>query len=483
MSKQNCILFLAIILIATLSCRNEDYIAWDNYDNDGEEYDSSLVDLESYPDWSELTHSNAAEPDYSTVFAQGEVLRLDIAIGSSYWSSMLSELSSNISSSSGMMGGMGGVGGMGGDKNSDIGFTPMWAPCTLTFNDTDWYKVGVRFKGNSSLSTTYTSGNRKLSLKLDFDQYEKDYTALTNQRFYGFKQLNLNNNYNDESLIREKIGADLFRSFGLAAANTAFCALYIDTGSGAEYYGVYTLVEEVDDTLIDDTEWFSDGSGNLYKPEDDAASFCSGSFDTEQLALKTNTEWPDYSDVEELYNALHSSSRTSDSDSWRERLEAIFDVPTFLKWLAANATIQNWDTYGNMTHNYFIYTNPSNQLITWIPWDNNEAFQDGDGSIDVDEMTKVSSQWPLISYLFDIEEYEEMYKAYMREFIDSVFVTADMQTLYEEYYNLLLEYASAEVTGKTFFDTTNCSSEFLSAINTLKSHVESRTTTVNKYLD
>ncbi len=464
------------LLLTVGSCRNEDYIYEDNYDNDDDPYDESIVDTESYPDWTEATHSKNAEPNYDVVFEQNTVHRLDITISSTNWSSMLSDLSKNISSSSSMGGMMGGN-----NMDSDLGFTPIWAPCTLTFNDTDWYQVGVRFKGNSSLSTTYSSGNRKLSLKLDFDQYEDDYPALTNQRFYGFKQLNLNNNYNDESLMREKIGADLFRQFGIAAAQTAFCVVYVDTGSGPTYYGVYTIVEEVDDTLIDNTDWFSDGSGNLYKPEDDAASFKWGTYNASDFNLKTNTSSPDYSDVLALYNAINGSNRTSNSDAWKETLESVFDVQKFLKWLAANATIQNWDTYGNMTHNYFLYN--YNGLLTWIPWDNNEAFQDGNDSIDVDEMTIVSSSWPLISYIFDIAEYEAQYKLYLREFIDDVFVIADMQALYESYYNLLLGYAIGETSGKTFFDTTNISSEFSSAVTTLKTHVETRNSKVETYLN
>lgn len=456
---------LILLFIAATGCRNVDESDSITYDNDSDLYDESLADTETFPDWSEMTHSNSVDPDYDVVFAQGEVLRLDITISSSSWSSMLSDLSSNYRY----------VNVSGSD------YTPMWAPCTVTFNDTDWYKVGVRFKGNSSLSQTYSSGNRKLSLKLDFDQYESDYTALTNQRFYGFKQLNLNNNYEDESLMREKVGSDLFRAFGLASPQTAFYAVYIDTGSGSQYYGVYTVVEEVDDTVI--KSQFSDGGGNLYKPDGDAASFKSGTYDTSEFYLKTNTLSPDYSDMRALYDALHNTSRTSDSATWQEGVESVFNVDIFLRWLAVNTTIQNWDTYGVMTHNYYLYNNPSDGLLTWIPWDNNEAFQEATGQYSIVEVSKVgsvSSSWPLISYLYDIEEYEQRYKEYLRKFVDEVFVVADMQALYDEYYNLLKEYAYAEESGRTFISS---DSEFDSNVSTLKTHVQTRNTVVNNFLD
>ena len=77
------------------------------------------------------------------------------------------------------------------------------------------------------------------------------------------------------------------------------------------------------------------------------------------LAFQTDDD-TSYDDVKELYDAINDSLRTSASDyaSWKAALEAIFDVDIFLKWLAANTVMQNWDTYGVMTHNYFIYNNP-----------------------------------------------------------------------------------------------------------------------------
>ncbi|MFR9520303.1 MAG: CotH kinase family protein, partial [Rikenellaceae bacterium] len=101
-------------------------------------------------------------------------------------------------------------------------------------------------------------------------------------------------------------------------------------------------------------------------------------------------------------------------------------------------------------------------------------------SIEVDEMTRVSSSWPLISYLFDVAEYEEIYKGYLREFIDEVFIVDQMQSLYTEYYNLLQQYAYDEVSGYTFISP---DSEFDSAVSVLKTHVQSRNSVVNKYLD
>ncbi len=354
-------LFLAACIILLQGCYKEKEIP------DGDEL-FGYIDI---PDWSVTTHSKEADLDYNTVFPQDEVLRFDIEIDSDSWTQIMDDLAANIGSSGFGFGGPGGPGGPGAMAD----FDPIWVPCSFHFNGIEWYKVGIRVKGNSSLQSTYRSGIDKFSFKLDFDEFEDDYEAIKNQRFYGFKQLNLNNNFEDYSLMREKVASDLFRDFGLVSAQTAFVAVYIDHGDGPKYFGLYTLVEEMDNTVIETQ--LGDDSGNLYKPEDDAATFANGSFDEDEFNIKNNEDEADYSDLLALYNHIHDNGRQSTPESWRSGLEQIFDVDLFLKWLAANTCMQNWDTYGLMSHNYYLYNSHLTNKLTWIPWDNNEEIKEG----------------------------------------------------------------------------------------------------------
>ncbi|WP_347840805.1 CotH kinase family protein [uncultured Draconibacterium sp.] len=453
-----------LLLLIFAACRDENLVT---EVEEEEEEEQEIVDMTDYSDWDDATHSSAATLNYDMVFNQSEVLRFDITIDSDDWTSMQSNLSSILSSGSSRPG-----------ESLDFD-DPSFYPCSFKFNDTEWYHVGIRYKGNSSLQSTYRSGLKKFSFKLDFDEFEDDYPAIKNQRFYGFKQLNLKNNYLDASEMREKVGADLFRQFGLASPQTAFCVVYVDYGSGPQYYGVYTIVEEVDDSVI--KTQFADGSGNLYKPDGDAASFASGSYDTSEMELKTNEDSANYSDVRALYDIINSSERTSDVEAWKTKLEAVFNVDVFLKYLAANNIIQNWDTYGLMTHNYYLYNNPDNSMLTWIPWDNNEAFQTGKngGALSLG-MSEVSSSWPLIKYIIAQPEYEAIYEDYLQQFIDEVFVPADMISTYSTYYDLIKEYVYAEVSGYSFLSN---DSQFDSAVETLKTHVQTRNNLVESYLN
>ena len=445
-----------------------------------DDIDITNTDIET-PDWTDISHSKSAETDYSIVFPQDSVLRFDIVIDPEYWQKLEDDLADNIGSDFFMPGpgGPGGGGPGGGIGGADLDFDPIWIPCSFLFIGIEWYLVGIRAKGNSSLRSSYQSGIGKYSFKLDFDEFEDDIEAIKNQRFYGFKQLNLNNNYDDASLMREKVASDLFRDFGLVSAQTAFVAVYIDHGDGSQFFGLYTLVEEVDNTVIESQ--LGDDSGNIYKPEGSAATFASGTYDEDEMYKKNNEDIADYQDVYSLYTAINNDLRSNDIESWKKNLEQEFDTEEFLKWLAANTTMQNWDTYGVMNHNYYLYNNHNSGKLQWVPWDNNEALQTGKqgGALSL-SLSEAGTGWPLIKYVIDQDEYKQKYIQYLRDFTNEVFTVAQLESTYEKWQNLIAEYAELEESDYSFL---NSSSDFYSAVSYLKTHAQQRVNAVTAFIN
>lgn len=441
---------------------------------------------EDLSDWTASTHGSTATPNYSKVFNDDEVLRLDIVIDPTYWDIMLEDLDSRFSMNDG-----GNMPPPPGTRNAeaeapddigDDGDNPIYVPCSVFHDGLEWYYVGIRFKGNSSLRDPVQQGLMKFPFRLEFNHFSDEYPQVTGQTFYGFQQLSLGNNFRDMSLVREKVASDLFRDFGVNAAHATFCRLYVDYGEGPVYFGLYTLVEIVFDTMLKDQ--FGSENGNCYKPENQGASFSLGSFNTIDFDKKTNEGLADWSDVESLYTTLHNDKRISSPIEWRTNLESILDVDYFLKWLAANTAMQNWDTYGNMTHNYYLYNDPNDNLIKWIPWDNNEALlEDGgvNGALPLD-FSGVNAEWPLIRYIFDQPEYQQIYKDYLVEFVNTSFLPSRMHGIYDHHYDLIKEYVignDGEIEGYTFV---NSDSDFENAFNQLHSHVEGRKTAVEDYV-
>ena len=452
-------LLYLVLLVIFISCSQDEEIAIDE-----------VIEIET-PDWTEQSHGDKAEPNYLLIFPDDKVNRIDIKIEPENWKKMQADLVSNVGS------GQGGPGQPPGDIEYDL----LWVPCNIYFNDIQWYQAGIRYKGNSSLRTTYQRGIKKLPLKLDFDQFEDTYPAIKNQRFYGFKQLSLKNNFDDKSFMREKVASDLFREYGLVSPRTAFYKVYIDFGEGEEYFGLYTLVEEVDDTVI--KTQYTDSKGNLYKPEGTGASFAKGSYSVSDMYKKTNETENDYSDIQQLYTIINSPERETSNELWKEKLNVVLDVPKFLKWLAANTTMQNWDTYGRMTHNYYLYNNPESGKLEWIPWDNNEAFQDGKmgGALSI-SLSEVGNNWPIIRYIMNDKTWETEYKQNLSGFVNGFFNPGRVNIKYENYRKLIREFAVGNSGEQSVYTFLNNDADFDAAVDFLKLHVEKRDAAVLQYI-
>ena len=520
-------LFYLIAILTTLlaltGCATQSTAA--NAETAGNTLNSSEEAVTDRPEgWTEATHGDEADPDYETVFPQDAVNRIDITISADNWEAMLADMTSLYGEfgQGAVMGDRpnnaqgnppfdqqnpmpedapdagarpnppgdvpegdagpnwpnnGGAARPGGMLDADS-TNPIWVTATIDFEGDTWYDVGVRFKGNSSLKSAWSSGNYKLPFKLDFDQFEDDYPEIDDQRFYGFKQLSLTSNFNDNSYLREKVTADIFREFGVPAAHTAFYEVYVDYGEGPVYFGLYTMVEMVEDTVI--SQQFTSDEGNLYKPEGTGATFAAGTFSEASFDKETNQDEADYSDIQSLFAVLQADTRLTDPATWRSDLEAIFDVDTFLRWLAVNTVVQNWDTYGLMSHNYFLYTDPESGQITWIPWDNNHALAGGGMrealSLSLDEVT---DGWPLIRYLMDDPVYQDQYDSYVAAVVNTVFVPDQMAQTYQTYHDLIADSALAETEDATMLQS---KAAFENSVQELIDQVNSRYEAVQAYL-
>jgi spore coat protein CotH len=275
------------------------------------------------------------------------------------------------------------------------------------------------------------------------------------------------------------VGADIFRASGMPSSQTAFYKVYIDFGSGKKYCGVYTTIEVVDDTMIE--KQFGEDNGNIYKPESTFQSFL-----VSQFEKKNNEAANDYTDVQSTIATLTSELRISDPAQWRINLEKTFNTSHFMKWLAINTTMLNWDTYGRMAHNYYLYNSPGQGLI-WIPWDNNECMFNrtmNNASAYTISLSTTTSDWPLIRYLMDDPVYNEWYKQYMKEFTEHVFTSPKMNELFTRYHSLISPYViGPEAIEQGKYTHLSNTSAFTSALETLKQHVVTQNAAAADYLN
>ena len=321
---------------------------------------------------------------------------------------------------------------------------PIYVPVTVQHDGRVWTHVGMRYKGNSSLMFAGIGGSGKIPFRLDFDRYEDEFPETRNQRFYGFQKLTFSSNFGDDSQIRELFATEAFRDRGVPAARAAFYRVFVDTGSGPEYWGLYTMIEDPADGAMFDAQ-FGGRGGNLYKPDGPGANWTQ--FAREGFPKKTNERQADFSDVEAAITALHAAPGPG-SAAWRAALEARFDADLFLRWLAVSTALQNWDAYGTFAHNYYLYGDPGQKgRLRWIPWDHNFALGAGPfgfggggfvpggggnapapfqlpamfrGGGDDILHTQRGSQWPLISRLLADEVYAARYREHLARALEGL---------------------------------------------------------------
>jgi spore coat protein H len=471
------------------------------------------------------------EPDYDQAFPQDRVARLDITIAAADWEAMLADMTDmagefgaggmdmpsmpDTTACEGLAAGDACEGdfmgmpvmgtctdfmgmllclpedlpdpGMGGGGETDfLPRTPIYVECEVTDGTSTWQHVGIRFKGNSSLASPWSAGIYKLPLRLNFDKLEDDYPEIENQRFHGFDSLSLSNGALDGSLVRDKLGTEIFARVGIPSSASAFYRIFIDHGEGPIYFGLYTGIElPEDDAFLDRS--FGGHDGNLYKPDGAAARW--NVWDPETLGKENGTDVADYSDAQALFDALHADR--TDAAAWRTGLEAHLDVDNFLHWLALNAVIEDWDVYGRMAHNYYLYSDPNDGgRFQWIPWDHTFAFSGSfgggggglGGALSLG-MEEIGDDWPLIRYLLDDPTYRERYEQFIAQAAVSEYTPADMVPRFEASHALIAPYVigpEGEQPGYTFVES---EAAFDATLDELLAHVEQRQQDVAAFLE
>ena len=116
--------------------------------------------------------------------------------------------------------------------------------------------VGVKTKGNTSLTQVANSGSDRFSLKLNFDKY------VDGQDCYGLDSLVLNNLYSDSTYLKEYLSYALMDYMDVPSSECTFADIYVN----GEHYGLFLAVEDVEESFLE-RNYGADYTGEAYKPE------------------------------------------------------------------------------------------------------------------------------------------------------------------------------------------------------------------------
>ena len=152
----------------------------------------------------------------------------------------------------------------------------------VTIDGVTYKDVGIKTKGNTSLSQVAATDSDRYSLKINFDKY------VDNQNCYGLDKLVLNNIFGDSTYLKEYMSYELFQYMEVPSSLHTFADIYVND----EHYGFYLALEDVDNSFLA-RNYGEDGSGVAYKPESfemagNAGMGNFGNFDPANLPAENN---------------------------------------------------------------------------------------------------------------------------------------------------------------------------------------------------
>ncbi|MCL2888965.1 MAG: CotH kinase family protein [Eggerthellaceae bacterium] len=338
-----------------------------------------------------------------------------------------------------------------------------WIAADLVINGELFSTVGVRTKGNSSLSQVVQSNSDRYSLQIQFNKYVKG------QTYYGLDTFCINNIMGDATYMKDYLSYEIMRFIGVEAPLTNFANVTVN----GEHYGFFIAIERYDKAYLGRVN--DSLSGQLYNVKiqmGQRENFEGMWQDVENRQpgqqgnrapgggggmnfggsgggslIYTDNKISSYSAI--FSNAVFSSATEKDMQrvitaienlNVGTDLEKYFDVDAILRYFAAHTVVVNLDSYSsNMQQNYYIYERDGK--ISILPWDYNLAFggfQSGDASsvvnfpIDTPVSGVSMEERPLLNKLLEVDEYRERYHEYLRIIVEEYFESGLFEkTIYE----------------------------------------------------
>ena len=141
----------------------------------------------------------------------------------------------------------------------DNAMNATYISCDVVINGTTFTSVGIRPKGNTSLSQVANdSTTDRYSFKLEFDHY------ITGQTCFGLDKLILNNMISDNTYMKEYLSYDLLTFMDIPSSLYAFSKIQVN----GEDWGLYLALEGAEESYLQRN--FGSDYGNLYKPESES---------------------------------------------------------------------------------------------------------------------------------------------------------------------------------------------------------------------
>lgn len=357
--------------------------------------------------------------------------------------------------------------------------TDVYVKAKLIYEDEILMDVGVQFKGNTSYKRL-SDATEKMSFSIKTDLFVED------QDINGYSNINFNNAYQDNSLMREVVYAHLCRNH-IPAPQANFIELYINN----EYWGPYTNVQQVNKDLLED--WFMSNDGARFRA--DASATTAAKVTERPGGGQGGAQWGDGtaalnylgSDISE-YQKYYTLKSSDIENSW-EKLVAVcdalnnlpinelestgnnfIDIDRTLWFLAHEIIYSDDDSYiykGKM--DYYVYYEPETGRLTPLEFDGNSAMNIRNVEWDIFK-NEDNVNYPLLNRLLSIPKFRQRYLAHVRTILDEEMDLNEVFELIDSYVSLIDSSVNADPKKLITYD------QFTEGVAELKTYFLTRKT-------
>jgi spore coat protein H len=257
---------------------------------------------------------------------------------------------------------------------------------------------------------------------------KKSYNILFySPKFYqGAREIHLNAEYKDCSLIRNKLSFDFFKSIGVIAPDSKH--IFLNLNGKPE--GIYLQIESVDEQFFQKRNY---PLGAIFYAVDGDANFSLLSdLDKdvkESLDLGYEMKYGTPDDVGHLQQLIYKINTLSKSD-FEETIQTYINVNQYLRWLAGVIFTQNYDGF---VHNYSLIRNNTSGQFEVSPWDYDGTWgRDVNGKEMEYDYVRIEGFNTLTARLLDIPTFRKEYRRILEDILSTEFSEEKLKPKIEE---------------------------------------------------
>lgn len=326
---------------------------------------------------------------------------------------------------------------------------------------------GLRTKGNFTLAHAYDDnpGSDRFSFTVNFGEYVNKADFGEKQTFFGCDKISFNNFFFDKSMLKEFFAMMLMEEMGLPTPQFGLAKLYIN----GEYYGVYAMVEAMDESILEQHFGVDDKQLSSYLCKPTGTRFRYGELSRDPSPLYEYDEETKTQVADMLPTALEWSRKLSclaagtdfggnkldvQSEEYLNLLAQVMDIDGTVKYFAVHSWLCQLDNMFVGLQNFGLYISPEG-VSTLLPWDYDLAF-----GCYFPSTAENTANYPVdVMYRLNVEiwDKESQQSGNFYKTFPLFYVIYQNEALMEKYHNYMLDCSRiaalggyAEAAGKSY---------------------------------